>query len=89
VDAGANYREDFTWELPDATRHFELSLHPDLARRCEVIGSTEFTRDITARIQAEQERAHLQAQLAQAQKMEEIGAAGQRDCPRFQQHAWP
>jgi two-component system cell cycle sensor histidine kinase/response regulator CckA len=72
VYAGANYREDFTWELPDATRHYELSLHP-IWHDGEVIGSTEFTRDITARIQAEQERAHLQAQLAQAQKMEEIG----------------
>jgi len=72
VNAGANYREDFTWELPDATRHFELSFHP-IWHDGEVIGSTEFTRDITARIQAEQERAHLQAQLAQAQKMEEIG----------------
>jgi PAS domain S-box-containing protein len=72
VDAGANYHEDFTWELPDATRHFELSLHP-IWHDGAVIGSTEFTRDITARKQAEQERAHLQAQLAQAQKMEEIG----------------
>jgi two-component system cell cycle sensor histidine kinase/response regulator CckA len=32
-----------------------------------------FTRDITARIHAEEERDRLQAQLAQAQKMESIG----------------
>lgn len=72
VYTGASYREDFAAEVAGETRYFELSLNP-IWHEGAVIGSTEFTRDITARKQAEQERAQLQAQLAQAQKMETIG----------------
>jgi PAS domain S-box-containing protein len=72
VYAGANYREDFTWELLNATRHYDLSLHP-IWHDGEVIGSTEFTHDITERKQEEEARTRLQVQLAQAQKLETIG----------------
>ena len=72
VQSGERYQEEFQWESADGVRTFELSIYPIRVGNA-IIGSTEFTRDITARKQAEQEREHLQAQLAQAQKLETIG----------------
>jgi len=72
VHQGAIHREEFDRQIADETRFFDLSLHP-IWSKGEIIGTTEFTRDITDRKRAEEERKRLQIELAQAQKMETIG----------------
>ena len=52
---------------------FETFKTPILDKAGVVIGTTGYSRDITARKQAEQEKAKLEADLQQARKMESIG----------------
>ena len=72
VYAGANDRMEFTAHLPDGTRHYDMSLNP-IRSEGQVIGLTDFTRDITERKREEEEREQMRGQLMQAQKMETVG----------------
>lgn len=72
VLTGQQHREEFAWDFGGDVRHFELSLTPIQAGG-QIIGSTEFTRDITQRKQIEIEKEKLQSQLLQSQKMESVG----------------
>ena len=58
---------------PHLNRHLEIRAIPrfDTHRRC--IGLVHVVRDITEPKQAEEEKARLEAQLRQAQKMESVG----------------
>ena len=53
--------------------YFESFFNPILNENNEIIGATALARDITKRIQAEQEKTKLENQLQQAQKMESVG----------------
>ncbi len=53
VYQGASHREEFTWELGGETRRYALSLNPIWAGD-EIIGSAEFSRDVTERVRAGQ-----------------------------------
>ena len=63
------------WNRTQGGRHFTISLatsavHDEVGQRVALVG---IARDITDRKRAEEEKANLQAQLHQAQKMESIG----------------
>ena len=53
VLAGKKHREEFTWSLGGNTYYYEISLNPIRVQN-EIIGFTEFTRDITERKRVEQ-----------------------------------
>jgi len=72
VLSGGNHREEFTWETGGEIRHYEISVNP-IEAGGQIIGSAEFTRDVTEQKRAEAERDHLEQQLHQAQKMESVG----------------
>ena len=72
VLSGKSHQEEFTWEMDGEKRHYALSLNP-IWEGDEVIGSAEFTRDITKRKREDKEREKLSNQLLQSQKMESIG----------------
>ncbi len=65
VHAGEVHREEFSRDIDGRPRHFEMSLTP-IRVGGKVIGSVEFTRDIT-------ERRRTEEHLRQALKMETVG----------------
>ena len=65
VLGGERLREEFSWQIGGRTRHFEMTLTPIRSGEA-IIGTAEFTRDIT-------ERKRTEEQLLQAQKMETVG----------------
>ena len=70
--SGKTFREEFAWDFGDEIRHYEISLHPIIVDG-EVIGTTEFTRDITARKKAAQRLIDSEARLQSAQAIAHIG----------------
>lgn len=52
VHAGEQIRWEFSWKLHGQVRHYEISLSP-IYEKGEITGSTEFTRDITERVNME------------------------------------
>ena len=71
--AGETFSIEFS--LPTTSgqdRSFESFFNP-IRTDHEVVGFSTFTKDITERKRAEEEKRKLQAQLAQAQKMESVG----------------
>ena len=72
VHAGNPFQLDYERIIAGEPRYFAMTLYPVYAGD-KVIGSSEFTRDVTGRKQAEAERERLLAQLLQAQKMETVG----------------
>jgi len=65
VLSGEDHHEEFSWQVEGRTRHFELALTPIRAGG-QIIGTAEYTRDIT-------ERRRTEEQLRQSQKMETVG----------------
>jgi PAS domain S-box-containing protein len=72
VYAGATHRMEFSADLPDGTHYYDTSLNP-IWSEGQVIGLTDFTRDVTDRKREEEERERMRSQLVQAQKMETVG----------------
>lgn len=71
VANGQRIREEFGCFCRGQDAWFETSLSP-IVQDGEVVGGTEFTRDITDRKRAEEERRSLDAAIAQAQKLESL-----------------
>jgi PAS domain S-box-containing protein len=55
--AGESHREQFAWDFDGDIRYYELSLNPIRVGN-EIIGSTEFTRDITDQKRIEESLRH-------------------------------
>jgi signal transduction histidine kinase/HAMP domain-containing protein len=74
-DKGTVIESTFTGPIAENNKqkHFEISAVPLFDTIGEVSGFVEIARDISSRIQAEEEKAMLMDQLLQAQKMESIG----------------
>ncbi len=58
---------------PDGNRHFRVVATPVRDADGEVIAAIEMVEDVTARTLAEKERAELENQFRQSQKMESVG----------------
>ncbi|MDO9111758.1 MAG: ATP-binding protein [Desulfatirhabdiaceae bacterium] len=58
---------------PHLNKHLEIRAMPRFGNDSRIVGLIHVVRDITERKQAEEEKDKLQAQLAQAQKMESVG----------------
>ncbi len=70
---GEKFSAEYAHSMPSGqVRHFEVSFNPVWVQD-KVAGFSEFTREVTGRKQAEDERQELQQQLLQAQKMEALG----------------
>ncbi len=65
VLSGKEVHEEFSWLIDGSTRLYELALKP-IRSESGIIGSAEYTRDIT-------ERRRIEEQFRQAQKMETVG----------------
>jgi PAS domain S-box-containing protein len=73
VLGGEKFSVEYEYRMSDGqVRHFEISFNPVWVQD-RVGGFSEFTREVTGRKRAEQERQELQQQLLQAQKMEALG----------------
>jgi PAS domain S-box-containing protein len=59
---GESHREVFPWDFDGDTRYYELSLNPIRGAGNTIIGSTEYTRDITDRKRMEDEVRHALAE---------------------------
>jgi PAS domain S-box-containing protein len=68
VMSGEAHRHEFSWEFGGSTHHYELALTP-IRVGAEIVGTAEFTREITARKRAEAERERLMAAIEQTGEM--------------------
>jgi signal transduction histidine kinase len=71
--SGEVFSIEFDVPAPDGARTFESSYTP-IREHDAVVGFWTFTRDVTRRKRAEDERHRLEARLRQTQKMEAVGA---------------
>ena len=62
------------WQFGPENRFFEVQHIPELDASGEVVSVLGIAREITARKKADDDRARLEAQLRQSQKLEAIGA---------------
>ncbi len=72
-ERGRSSGREYTLALPGGTRWFELSVARKVLLAQEGPRFIVVSRDITDRKQAEAERANLEGQLRQAQKLESVG----------------
>jgi PAS domain S-box-containing protein len=72
--SGIPYREQFRIVRPDGSLAWAETIgRPERDAGGEIIGLSGVVQDITARKQAEEDKATLEAQLQQSQKMESVG----------------